>query len=136
MSSIAEYRALLDRADSFAVKVEPFGLISLRVPSGHQRAMALASALDAHGGRIAASIASRRAIVAQSICAWSVSAADLLGGKVSIDDADAASQPLPCSAEAAELLFDVAPQVYQQLSDALFAEMDKREAALKEASKN
>lgn len=136
MSSIAEYRKLLDRADGFAVKVEPYGLISLRIPSGYQRAMALAVALDSHSGRIAAGIASRRAIVAQAISGWSISAADLLGSKVPLEDADAASQPLPCSQEAAELLFDVNPQAYQVISDALFAEMSRRDEAAEEAKKN
>jgi hypothetical protein len=137
MSSIAEYRKLLERAQGLAVKVEPYGLISLRVLSKHERAMALAESLDTcAGGRTTASIASRRLITARALSAWSVSAADLLGAKVPIEDADEAGRPLPCSPEAAELLFDVSPDAFALLSGALFDEFKRLDDIEQEARKN
>lgn len=138
MSQAAELRALLERASSLSVKLPGvLGLVTLRMPTRHERHMAFAQCGHAHAGNaVATSIAVRRRLAALCLSSWSVSQAAILGLSSEETLTEEQTRVLPISPELVEVFFDAHNEAFELIADALFQKLREKDQALEQAEKN
>lgn len=126
MTELAELRRLAEAARTVEHTVGVMRF-TLRLPTPHE--ITLAAARVPAVPRAELVLRTARPLVAQAIIAWE-------GVRESDLAPSAPEEPLPASAEAAELLFDARPDVYDDLRELLFERISLRHSQIEGDAKN
>jgi hypothetical protein len=128
-------RAAWNAQNQVTVKLEKFGLISLRMPTAHEFSMAMLRAKDEArpDDRDIVSRNACRDLCGKCLQSWSVTPALLLGDLAKGDKRD---EPMPASEDNALLFFDVFDDAYSQIANEFMAEYMRRRKAEETAEKN
>lgn len=135
MSDIAQLRKLFQQQNQLAQNLPGLGIVSLRLPTAHERQMAWAQALAqcGQGNPAGAVLLAKRLLAALCLLSWSITPEHLLGERA---PEEGRGDVLPVSAGAAELFFDRYPEHFEALSEQLMGAIAQREQAQEVAAKN
>ena len=135
MSDLSKLRKLIDQQDAISENLGEVGIVSLRMPTMHERQMAW-SAAHAKCGKanlVGCMLEATRHLACLCLSAWSVTPRTLLGNRAPEEGAE---EVLEVSPEAAALFYDRFPEHYDTLSTKLKAAIEARENAQEVAEKN
>lgn len=135
MSDIAKLKKLIEQQNNISKNLPEIGIVSMRLPTAHERQMAWAKASADCGGLKNAQgcvIAAKRTLMALCLYAWSVTPRALLADRAPEEGAD---EVIPISSDAAELFFDCFPEHYEALAEYLMSAIAEREKTAKDSEK-